>query len=71
MFPDKIPAQFPADRGVRHMIDLVPDLKYCVTRQGPVPRGLVEAIDAFFDVRRKARYVRESLIPDSSIIICV
>ena len=53
------------------MIDLVPDLKYCVTRQGPVPRGLVEAIDAFFDVRRKARYVRESLIPDSSIIICV
>ena len=33
VFPDKIPAELPADRGVRHEIDLVPGSKYCVTRQ--------------------------------------
>ena len=53
VFPDKIPAELPADRGVRHEIDLVPGSKYCVTRQWPLPRDLVEAIDAFFEGRRK------------------
>uniref|UniRef100_H3H4F2 RNA-directed DNA polymerase n=1 Tax=Phytophthora ramorum TaxID=164328 RepID=H3H4F2_PHYRM len=37
VFPDKIPAELPADRGVRHEIDLVPGSKYCVTRQWPLP----------------------------------
>ncbi|KAE9177034.1 hypothetical protein PF004_g25892 [Phytophthora fragariae] len=32
VFPDKIPAELPADRGVRHEIDLPPGSKYCVTR---------------------------------------
>ncbi|CAI5746377.1 unnamed protein product [Peronospora destructor] len=32
IFPEKIPAELPADRGVRHQIDLVPGSKYCVTR---------------------------------------
>ncbi|KAG3129425.1 hypothetical protein PI126_g20974 [Phytophthora idaei] len=32
VFPDKIPAELPADRGIRHEIDLVPGSKYCVTR---------------------------------------
>ena len=31
-FPHKIPAELPADRGVRHDIDLVPGLKYYGTR---------------------------------------
>ena len=38
VFPDKIPAELPADRGVRHEIDLVAGSKYCVTRQWPLPR---------------------------------
>ncbi|KAE9200246.1 hypothetical protein PF005_g15423 [Phytophthora fragariae] len=33
IFPKKISAELPAERGVRHEIDLVPGSKYCVTRQ--------------------------------------
>ena len=36
VFLDKIPDELPADRGIRHEIDLVPDSKYCVTRQWPL-----------------------------------
>ena len=32
VFPDKIPAELPDDRGARHEFDLVPISKYCVTR---------------------------------------
>ena len=32
VFPDKISAELPADRGARHKIDLVPGSNYCVTR---------------------------------------
>ena len=71
VFPDKIPAELPADRGVRHEIDLVPGSKYCVTRQWPLPRDQVEAIDAFFEGRRKAGHVRESVSPHSSPTFCV
>ena len=71
MFPDKIPAELPADHNVRHEIDLMPVLKYCVTRQWPLPRDQVEAIDAFFDGRRKAGHVRESLSLHSSPTFCV
>ncbi|CAI5716271.1 unnamed protein product [Peronospora farinosa] len=45
IFLEKIPAELPADRGVRHEIDLVPGSKYCVTRQWPLPRDQVIAID--------------------------
>ena len=38
IFQEKIPAELPADRGVRHEIDLVTGSKYCVTRQWPLPR---------------------------------
>uniref|UniRef100_A0AAV1TNW0 Reverse transcriptase domain-containing protein n=1 Tax=Peronospora matthiolae TaxID=2874970 RepID=A0AAV1TNW0_9STRA len=71
VFPDKIPAELPADRGVRHEIDLVPGSKYCVTRQWPLPRDQVEAIDAFFEGRRKASHVRESVSLHSSPTFCV
>ncbi|POM66131.1 Pol protein [Phytophthora palmivora] len=40
-------SQLPPDWGVRHEIDLVPDTKYCVTRQWPLPREQCEVIDAF------------------------
>ena len=66
VFPDKIPAEFPADRGVRHEIDLVPGSKYCVTWQWTLPRDQVEAIDAFFDGCRKTCHVREGLSPHSN-----
>ncbi|ETI30087.1 hypothetical protein F443_22792, partial [Phytophthora nicotianae P1569] len=49
VFPDKIPAELPADRGVHHEIDLAPGTKYCVTRQWPLPRDQVKAIDEFFE----------------------
>ncbi|KAE9349786.1 hypothetical protein PF008_g6746 [Phytophthora fragariae] len=71
IFPEKIPAELPAERGVRHEIDLVPGSKYCVTRQWPLPRDQVQAIDDFFEGRRKAGHVRESISPHSSPTFCV
>nr|KAE8919295.1 hypothetical protein PF009_g30397 [Phytophthora fragariae] len=71
IFPEKIPAELPAERGVRHEIDLVPGSKYCVTRQWPLPRDQVQAIDDFFEGRRKAGHVRESIYPHSSPTFCV
>ncbi|KAE8903550.1 hypothetical protein PF005_g19752 [Phytophthora fragariae] len=52
--PDDIPAELPQDKGVQHEIDLVPETKYCVTRQWPLPQEQVKAIDDFFESRRKA-----------------
>ncbi|GMF54727.1 unnamed protein product [Phytophthora fragariaefolia] len=71
VFPDKIPAVPPADRGVRHEIDLAPGAKYCVTRQWPLPRDQVKAIDEFFEGRRQAGHVHESTSPHSSPTFCV
>ncbi|KAE9002400.1 hypothetical protein PF005_g14344 [Phytophthora fragariae] len=71
VFPDKIPAELPADRGVRHEIDLAPGSKYCVTRQWPLPRYQVKAIGDFFEGRRQAGHVRESISPHSSPTFCV
>ncbi|KAE9267508.1 hypothetical protein PR003_g31749, partial [Phytophthora rubi] len=71
IFPVKIPAELPAERGVRHEIDLVPGSKYCVTRQWPLPRDQVQAIDDFFEGCRKAGHVRESISPHSSPTFCV
>ncbi|KAE9296222.1 hypothetical protein PF008_g24063 [Phytophthora fragariae] len=71
VFPDKIPAELPADHGVRHEIDLTPGSKYCVTRQWPLPRDQVKAIDDFFEGRRQAGHVRESISPQSSPTFCV
>ncbi|KAE9335779.1 hypothetical protein PR003_g12847 [Phytophthora rubi] len=71
VFPDKIPAELPADRGVRHEIDLAPGSKYCVTRQWPLPRDQVKAIEYFFEGRLQAGYVRESISPHSSPTFCV
>lgn len=71
VLPDKIPVVLPADRGVRHEIDLVPESKYCVTRQWQLPRDQVEAIDVFFDGRRQASHVRESRSPHSTPTFCV
>ncbi|CAI5721540.1 unnamed protein product [Peronospora effusa] len=71
IFPEKIPAELPADRDVQHEIDLVPGSKYCVTRQWPLPRDQVIAIDKFCEGRRKAGHVRESISPHSSPTFCV
>ncbi|KAE9296827.1 hypothetical protein PR003_g23658, partial [Phytophthora rubi] len=71
IFPEKVSAELPAERGVRHKIDLVPGSKYCVTRQWPLPRDQVQAIDDFFEGRRKAGHVRESISPHSSPTFCV
>ena len=45
--------------------------KYCVTRQWPLPREQVEAIDEFFRKREIAGQVRESKSPHSSPTFCV
>ncbi|POM73933.1 Reverse transcriptase [Phytophthora palmivora] len=66
VFPDKIPAELPQDKGIQHEIDLVPGTKYCVTRQWPLPREQVKAIDDFFESRRNAGQVRESKSPHSA-----
>ncbi|KAL4106197.1 hypothetical protein PRIC1_004251 [Phytophthora ramorum] len=66
VLPDDIPAELPQDKGVQHEIDLVPGTKYCVTRQWPLPREQVMAINDFFESRRKAGQVRESKSPHSA-----
>jgi hypothetical protein len=71
VFPDEVPSELPVDRGIRHEIDLEPGTKYCVTRQWPLPREQVEAIDKFFASRNKAGHVRESNSPHSSPTFCV
>ena len=58
VFPGKILSELPADRGVRHKINLVSGSQYCVTRQYPLPRDQVTAIDAFFDGRCTANHMR-------------
>ncbi|GMF37524.1 unnamed protein product [Phytophthora fragariaefolia] len=47
IFPEKIPAELPAERGVRDEINLVPGAKYWVTRQWLLPRDQVQPIDEF------------------------
>ncbi|KAE9038079.1 hypothetical protein PR001_g8104 [Phytophthora rubi] len=71
VFPDKTPAELPADRDESHEIDLAPGSKYCVTRQWSLPRDQVKAIDDFFEGRRQAGHVRESISPHSSPTFCV
>jgi hypothetical protein len=71
VFPDSVPCELPADKDVRHEIDLVPGTKYCVTRQWPLPREQVEAIDKFFAYRLAAGHVRKSTSPRSSSTFCV
>ncbi|POM73037.1 Hypothetical protein PHPALM_10156, partial [Phytophthora palmivora] len=71
VFPDEIPAELPQDKGIQHEIDLVPGTKYCVTRQWPLPREQVKAIDDFFESRRNAGQVRESKSPHSAPTFCV
>ncbi|KAE8989706.1 hypothetical protein PR003_g22075 [Phytophthora rubi] len=71
VLPDDIPAELPQDKGVQHEINLVPGTKYCVTRQWPLPREQVKAIDDFFQSRRKAGQVRESKSPHSAPTFCV
>ena len=71
VFPKEVPSELPHDKGVRHEIDLVPGTKYCVTRQWPLPREQVIAIDEFFASRLKAGQVRESNSPHSSPTFCV
>ncbi len=70
-FPTEVPARLPKDRGIRHESDLVPGTKYCVTRQWPLPREQVAAIDDFFAKRQKSGHVRPSKSPHSSPTFCV
>ncbi|GMF61239.1 unnamed protein product [Phytophthora fragariaefolia] len=65
------PSGLPPDRGVRHEIDLVPETKYCVTRQWPLPREQCDVIDAFFRAKHEAGLVRESKSPHSTPTLCV
>jgi RNase H-like domain found in reverse transcriptase/Reverse transcriptase (RNA-dependent DNA polymerase)/Integrase zinc binding domain/Retroviral aspartyl protease/Chromo (CHRromatin Organisation MOdifier) domain len=71
VFPEAVPCELPKDKGIRHEIVLKPGTKYCVTRQWPLPRDQVKAIDEFFEARRKAGHVRESTSPHSSPTFCV
>ncbi|KAG6615200.1 reverse transcriptase [Phytophthora cinnamomi] len=71
VLPEDIPAELPQDKGIQHEIDLVLGTKYCVTRQWPLPREQVKAIDDFFESRRKAGQVRESKSPHSAPTFCV
>ncbi|KAK1941452.1 hypothetical protein P3T76_007318 [Phytophthora citrophthora] len=67
----EIPSELPKDKGAQHEIEFVPGTKYCVTRQWPLPREQVQAIDDFFESRRLAGQVRESKSPHSAPTFCV
>ncbi|KAG3234038.1 hypothetical protein PI124_g20909 [Phytophthora idaei] len=67
---DEIPVELLQDKGMQREIDLVPGTKYCVTRQWPLPRDQVKAIDDFFESRRQAGQVRESKSPHSAPTFC-
>ncbi|KAF1324315.1 putative polyprotein, partial [Globisporangium splendens] len=71
IFPDKVPDELPFDRGIRHEIDVLPGTKYCITRQWPLPKEQVEAINEFFAQRAEAGHVRESKSPHCSPTFCV
>ncbi|KAG3058995.1 hypothetical protein PI125_g25127 [Phytophthora idaei] len=71
VLPDEIPAELPQDKGIQHEIDLVPGTKFCVTRQWPLPRDQVKAIDDYFESHRQAGQVRESKSPHSAPTFCV
>ncbi|KAG2800601.1 hypothetical protein PC118_g20314 [Phytophthora cactorum] len=71
VLPDEISAELPQDKGIQHEIDFMPGTKYCVTRQWPLPRDQVKAIDDFFESRRQAGQVRESKSPHSAPTFCV
>ena len=71
VFPAEVPSRLPADRGIRHEIDLGPGTKYCVTRQWPLPKEQVDYINEFFDKRAKAGHVREGKSPHCSPTFCV
>ncbi|OWZ10199.1 reverse transcriptase [Phytophthora megakarya] len=71
VLPDEILAGLPRYKGIQHEIDLVPGSKYCVTRQWPLPREQVKAIDDFFESRCNAGQVRESKSPHSAPTFCV
>ncbi|KAE9335540.1 hypothetical protein PR003_g12952 [Phytophthora rubi] len=57
------PMGLPPDRGDRHEIDLVPGTKYCVTRQGPLPKEQCDVIDAFFRAKHAAELLNAATIP--------
>ena len=61
------PSVLPPDRDVRHEIDLVPGIKYCVTRQWPLPKEQCDVIDDFFRAKHSAGMVRESKSPHSTL----
>ncbi|CAI5714557.1 unnamed protein product [Peronospora effusa] len=67
----EVPSRLPADRSIRHEIDLEPGTKYCVTRQWPLPKEQVDYIDEFFDKRATAGHVRERKPPHCSPTFCV
>ncbi|KAG3133078.1 hypothetical protein PI126_g19325 [Phytophthora idaei] len=71
VLPDEIPAELPQDKGIQHEIDLVPGTKFCVTRQWPLPRDQVKAIDDFCEIRRQPGQVRGSQSPHSAPTFCV
>ena len=66
VFPEAVPYKLPKDKGTCHEIDLKPSSKYCVMKQGPLPREQVLAIDKLFADRLAAGHVRESTSPHSS-----
>ena len=64
------PSVLPPDRGVRHDFDLVPENKYCVTGQWPLPKEQRDVIDDFFRAKHSAGMVRERKSTHPHDILC-
>lgn len=59
------------ERGVRHGIYSVPEIKYCVTQQCFFPKDQCAVIDAYFRAKHATVMVRESTFPHSTLTFSV
>ena len=65
------PSVLPSDRGVRHESDLVPEIKYCVTRQWPSPKEQFDVIDELFRAKHVVAWCVRVNLPTVHPIFCV
>ena len=66
-----LPYVIPPDKGVRHEIDLVPVVKYCVTRQWPLLKKQCDISDNFVRAKHVSNMVRKSKCPHYLHTFCV
>ena len=65
------PSVIPPDRGVLHEIDLVPGIKYCITRSWTLPKEQCEVVEEFLSAKHAAGMLCKSKYRHSTPTFCV